>query len=452
MKSFSERNPVAIGAAGLGLTALVVVTALQYDQLPFLNSAESYSAFFADAGGLMPSGPVEVAGARVGSVTSVDLDGPQVRVEFTVDDGVRLGDNTEAMIRAKSLLGSKVLQLVPRGDGHLSTPIPLDRTTPPYQLPEAVGDLAATISGLDTDEVSNALATLSDTFKDTPPALRTAVEGVTRFSSTLADRDKQLRTLLSNANKVTGVFAERADKVVTLVQNTNALLVELQQQQAALDSIMGNLSAVSQQLNGFIQDNKTQLHPTLEKLNGVLTILDDRKSTIQESIKLLNQFGMSLGEVVASGPFFKSYVANLLPGQFVQPFVDAAFSDLGLDPNVLSPTERVDPPTGQPATPPLPVPYPRTGQGGPPATTIPDAITGNPGGRQCGPPGMPLPGPGCYPVREPVPAPAPGGPPPGPPALADPSVANEPAPSTNQVIMPAPGQIPSPATGQGSQP
>ena len=41
------------------------------------------------------------------------------------------------------------------------------------------------------------------------------------------------------------------------------------------------------------------------------------------------------GESVSAGPFFKVYVANLLPGQFIQPFVDAAFSDLGLDPNVL---------------------------------------------------------------------------------------------------------------------
>ena len=75
---------------------------------------------------------------------------------------------------------------------------------------------------------------------------------------------------------------------------------------------------------------------------------------------------MSLGESVASGPFFKAYVVNLLPGQFVQPFIDAAFSDLGLDPNVLLPSELTDPQTGQPATPALPVPYPRTGQGGEP--------------------------------------------------------------------------------------
>jgi phospholipid/cholesterol/gamma-HCH transport system substrate-binding protein len=65
---------------------------------------------------------------------------------------------------------------------------------------------------------------------------------------------------------------------------------------------------------------------------------------------------MSLGESVSSGPFFKNYIANLLPGQFVQPFVDVAFSDLGLDPNVLLPSERTDPQIGQPGTPALPVP------------------------------------------------------------------------------------------------
>ena len=125
----------------------------------------------------------------------------------------------------------------------------------------------------------------------------------------------------------------------------------------------------------------------------MLTIVDNRKERLQEAIKRLNSYAMSLGESVASGPFFKAYVANLLPGQFLQPFIDAAFSDLGLDPNVLLPSELTDPQTGQPGTPALPVPYPRTGQGGEPRLTLPDAITGNPGDQGCGPPGLPLPGP-----------------------------------------------------------
>ena len=129
---------------------------------------------------------------------------------------------------------------------------------------------------------------------------------------------------------------------------------------------------------------------------------------------------------MSSGPFFQAYVPNLLPGQFVQPFVDAAFSDLGLDPNVLLPSQRTDPQTGQPGTPPLPVPYPRTGQGGQPNLKLPDAITGVPGDPR-------------YPFRPPLPAPPPGGPPPGPPLPGPPA-------TPTQVNVPAPGDAPE---GQG---
>src|SRR4029453_4075758 len=126
-----------------------------------------------------------------------------------------------------------------------------------------------------------------------------------------------------------------------------------------------------------------------------------RKERGERSIKLVPEYSMSLGESVASGPFFKTYVANLLLGQFVQPFIDAAFSDLGLDPNTLLPSERTDPQVGQPGTPALPVPYPRTGQGGDPRLTLPDAITGNPGDQGCGPPGLPLRAPTGGPPRGP---------------------------------------------------
>jgi phospholipid/cholesterol/gamma-HCH transport system substrate-binding protein len=427
MKSFQERNPVIIGTVGVTLVLGVIAVALNYNKLPFVNKTTEYSAYFAEAGGLLAGSAVQASGYPVGQVDSIDLDGPRVLVKFTVADDVRMGDRTEAAIKTKSLLGAKILEVSPRGDGTLSAPIPLERTTSPYQLPDALGDLSNTISGLNTNQVSDSLHVLADTFKDTPPDVKIAVQGVARFSETLDKRDAELRNLLANAAKVTGVLGQRSDQVVSLIADTNTLLIQLRSQSGALDQISGNISAVTRQITGLIADNRSVLKPALDKLNGVLTIIDNHKAQVQESIKRLNAYAMSLGESVSSGPFFKAYLANLLPGQFVQPFVDAAFSDLGLDPNVLSPSQRVDPPTGQPGTPPLPVPFPRTGQGGEPKLTLPDAITGNPGDPGCGPPGVPLPGPtGCYPYREPVPAPPPGGPPPGPPAIVPPEPPNPP--------------------------
>ncbi len=445
-KSFSERNPLKMGAVGIGLTLALIWLSLNYQKLPFIDQTKEYTAYFAEAGGLAGGNPVQVSGYRVGEVSSVDLDGPRVRVKFKVDSDVRLGDRTEAAIKLKTLLGSKLLEITSRGDGQLNKPIPLERTTSPYQLPDALGDLSTTISGLNTDQLSRSLAVLSDTFANTPPDLQAAVRGVAKFSETLDKRDAQLRTLLENANKATTVLAERSSEVVSLVSNTNSLLVQLRTQSSALNQISNNLSAVAQQVKGFIAENRQTLKPALDKLNSTLTIVDNRKERVQKAIKGLNAYALSLGESVSSGPYFKAYLANLLPGQFVQPFIDAAFSDLGLDPHVLLPSQLSDPQTGQPATPPLPVPYPRTGQSGDPRTTLPDAITGNPNDHQCGP--VPLPGPGCYPYRDPGPAAPPGGPPPGPPALTPPgphaSVPTPPGP----LEQPAPGEAPAQGGGQ----
>ncbi|MDT5222878.1 MAG: phospholipid/cholesterol/gamma-HCH transport system substrate-binding protein [Mycobacterium sp.] len=441
MKSFSERNPLIIGTVGILAVTGIVVAALQYQNLPFLNQGKSVSAYFADAGGLRTGNGVEVSGYPVGKVSSIELDGPGVLVTFNLGENIHLGDRTEAAIKTKGLLGSKILDVLPRGDGQLNGPIPIERTISPYQLPEALGDLATTISGLNTDELSGSLSTLAQTFANTPPDLRNALQGVARFAQTLDERDAQLRNLLSNAAKATGVLAKRTDQIVGLVRDTNALLAQLRTQSAALNQIWTNISAVSRQLKGFIAENRQQLRPALDKLNGVLAIVDQRKERLQQAIPLINTYVMSLGESVSSGPFFKAYVVNLLPGQFVQPFIGAAFSDLGLDPATLLPSQLTDPPTGQPGTPPLPMPYPRTGQGGEPRLTLPDAITGNPDDHQCGLPGLALPGPGCYPDRQPPPAPPPGGPPPGPPAPPPPGLESIPQPTpapTNVEVGPGP--------------
>jgi phospholipid/cholesterol/gamma-HCH transport system substrate-binding protein len=431
-KPLAERNRAVVGAVGAAVVVAVVAAAFSYDELPFIKDTSDYTAYFAEAGGIKRGSEVRVSGLEVGKVSDVELQGDKVLVGFTVKDDVALGDRTEAAIKTETVLGTKMLEVTPRGDGNLNGAIPIERTVSPYDLPTALGDLTTAISGLDTAQLSSSLSTLADTFADTPPDLKVALEGVARFSDTLGTRDAQLRNLLSNANKVTGVLAKRSDQIAGLVVNTNALLTELLAQRNSIDALMNNLSAASAQISGLVADNRTQLKPAVDKLNGVLGILDNRKQELQRTLYLLRRYAMSFGEVLGSGPFFKASLVNLIPGQFAQPFVDAAFSDLGLDPNVLLPSELVDPGTGQPATPPLPMPYPRTGQGGEPNLTLPGAITGNPGDAR-------------YPSREPLPAPPPGGPPPGPPVPFPPGVGTPPGPTP--LYVPAPNEVPPPTNG-----
>ena len=199
---------------------------------------------------------------------------------------------------------------------------------------------------------------MANTFKETPPELRPALQGVARFSDTLNNRDAQLRSLLGNANKVSGVLGRRSQQIASLVADSNALLAALLDERDSLDALMNNLTAVSHQISGLVNDNRTQLKPALDKLNGVLEILDNRKEDLQRTLPKFKRYAMSFGEVLGSGPFFKAYVANLIPGQLGGPTIDARMYDRPLDPNQKLPSESVDPPTGTPPVPPEQAPHP----------------------------------------------------------------------------------------------
>ena len=226
-KPLAERNRVTVGAVGIAFLIGLIITAFSYDKLPFIKGTSDCSAYFAEAGGIKTGSDVRVSGMSVGRVSDIRLEGNKVRVDFTVRNGVELGERSEAAIKTETVLGTKMLELTPRGDGTLSGTIPLERTKSPYDLPSALGDLTTTISGLDTNQLSKALTTLSQTFADTPPDLKTALQGVARFSDTLNTRDDALRNLLANANKVTSVLAKRSDQIAALVTNANALLLSL---------------------------------------------------------------------------------------------------------------------------------------------------------------------------------------------------------------------------------
>ena len=377
IKPLSQRGPVQVGLIGTVIVTCVVTAAFEYNKLPFINDYNNYSAYFSEAGGIKPASSVRVSGMGVGRVSDIRLDGTKVRVGFTVRKGIELGDRTEAAIKTETILGAKMLELTPRGEGRLAGPIPLERTTSPYDLPDALGDLTTTISGLDTAQLSSALTTLAETFKETPPDLRPALQGVARFSETLNNRDAQLRSLLGNASKVSAVLGRRSQQIAGLVANSNALLAALLDEQDSLDALMNDLTAVSHQVSGLVDDNRTQLKPALDKLNGVLEILDNRKEDIQRTLPKFKRYAMSFGECLGSGPFFKAYVANLVPGQIGGMVLDADMYDRFLDPNQKLPSEAVDPPAGTPPLPPENAPVPLWSQPpspapvGPPSRTIP---------------------------------------------------------------------------------
>ena len=313
MKAFSERNPLIIAVAGILALVLVFLVTFNAERLPIIGGGQVYHAKFAEAAGLKTGDEVRVAGVKVGKVTDVTLDGTQVDVAFRVKDAW-IGDQSSAEIKIKSLLGQKFLSLDPSGNEQLdaSDAIPMSRTTTPYDVIDAFGDLSTNIDDIDTQQLAKSFEVLSDAFQDTPKSVRDLVDGLSDVSKTISSRDKEIAQLLDATTDISGTLSARKEDIAAVIQDGNLLLAELINRHDAITRLLEGTSRLGTQLEGLVTDNQAQLKPALDQLDRVSTILEDNQGNLDQALKMVGPYYRLIASASGNGRWIDSYVCGLI--------------------------------------------------------------------------------------------------------------------------------------------
>jgi phospholipid/cholesterol/gamma-HCH transport system substrate-binding protein len=332
MRSLEPPNRLRIGIMGIVVTLLVIGVGQSITSVPMLLAKPEYYGQFTDSGGLSTGDKVRIAGMDVGKVENLKIDGDHILVKFTTGTQT-IGTESRLAIKTDTILGKKVLEIEARGSQPLrpGASLPIGQSTTPYQIYDAFFDVTKAASGWDIDTVKQSLHVLSETVDQTYPHLSPALEGVAKFSDTIGKRDEEIKHLLAQANQVAGILGDRSDQIDRLLVNAKTLIAAFNERGRAIDALLSNVAAFSQQVKGFINDNPNLNH-VLEQLRTVSDILEARKQDIATGLTEVGKFLPSLNESIASGPFFKVILQNLIPGQIIQPFIDAAFKKRGIDP------------------------------------------------------------------------------------------------------------------------
>jgi phospholipid/cholesterol/gamma-HCH transport system substrate-binding protein len=351
MRTLEGSDRIRNGLIGLLVVIMVVGVGQSFASVPMLFAKPMYYAHFADSAGSAPGDKVRINGVDVGQLKSLKIDGDRVKVGFTLGNQ-RIGSDSRVSIRTDTILGKRVMEIDTRGNKPLAVgaTLPLEQSTTPYQLYDAFSDLTKTTAGWDLTAVKNSLNVLSETLDQSSPELAKALDGVARFSDTIGKRDTEFKLLLAQANKVAGVLGNRSEQINRLLVNAQTLLAAVNARGQAIDYLLQNISAVSRQFAGFIDDNPN-LNNVLTQLNTISDVLVKHRQDFADSITIASKFMAGLSESIGSGPYFKTLVVNLIPGQLMQPFVDAAFKKRGIDPeefwrNAGLPAFRFPDPTG----------------------------------------------------------------------------------------------------------
>jgi phospholipid/cholesterol/gamma-HCH transport system substrate-binding protein len=232
---------------GLGLIALNMGL-----HSPWSNEY-ALSAEFASANGLVPQAEVRISGVHVGTVTAIaDSSDGNTLVRMALQPGTKLRQDTRAVIRPKTLLGEKFVELV-RKQGSSESYLPSGGLIPKAQTGQAV----------EIDDILNAMdaptrKAMSESFRQ----LGIALDGrqldlgaaLPPLDSTMANlrplarvgesRQKELDRILTNLNTIMQALADEQDQLGHLVDSGDTVMSAIASRDQALAGTVQNGAAV----------------------------------------------------------------------------------------------------------------------------------------------------------------------------------------------------------------
>jgi phospholipid/cholesterol/gamma-HCH transport system substrate-binding protein len=196
-----------------------------------------------DASGLYPGSDVLIAGSRAGTVDRLTLKGDSVWVELAIDPAhAPVRSDASVILRPKSLLGEKYLDLLPGRSGFeldSGASIPAGKVSLSTDLQDVVNTFdQPTREKLQTVlvEVGGGVAGQGSPTNETIRVGTSDLNQLTDIANTLKARDAELEKILQALDDVLSALtqSDRQKQLGELIANTQALITNLANQDAEL--------------------------------------------------------------------------------------------------------------------------------------------------------------------------------------------------------------------------
>ncbi|HEX3606216.1 MAG TPA: MlaD family protein [Candidatus Dormibacteraeota bacterium] len=295
-----SRRPLTVGLGVAALLAVVLVVALAAPGLAGRSPHRVSITLAQSASGLVAGSDVLEAGAKVGSVSSIEPapDG-HARIQVDVADanwplhrGVTVG------IRPRSLLGEKYVDLQ---DGPASapaydpaTPLQASATAVPVELDTFLNSLDPTTRAATRSLIGDLGAGLAGTGADLNTAIaaaRSNLENLAKTGSTLNGRDADLDRILVGLDGVLAKLTQ--DDQLTQMQQ---LITNGQKTLNAVESARADFSRQFVDSQAVLTDLNAAVDPAVGSLRDLIQRAPSLVTQLQSEAALLAQVGQSFSD------------------------------------------------------------------------------------------------------------------------------------------------------------
>lgn len=266
---------VASRVALICATAIIAASAgTIYTRIP--DDTYLVNAYFPRAIGLFPRSTVRVLGVEVGRVRAVVPEGDRVRVSLAINEGVQIPSDASAIIVPISLISDRYVQLTPvwRGGAALGDgdEIPLERGMAPAELDDLLATLKDLLEALEpgTPDAPGALGLLiqnaNQALDGQGEDLGTTIEGLSVLLDNLGRNAANLDSIIVSLDRIVGALGRRDAQIAATNRGLASVFGALAQERQALESGVGNLASLVDELGRLVRTHRSNLERDLEIL------------------------------------------------------------------------------------------------------------------------------------------------------------------------------------------
>ncbi len=253
-------------------------------------------AYFSSAVGLYSGDEVRVIGVPVGRIASIEPRADDVKITMTIDDGIKLPANAQALIISPNLVAARFIQLAPAYTGGPvmadGAEIGLDRTAVPVEWDEVKEQLTQLSSqlGPQQNSVQGPLKAFVDQAADTldgnGDSFRQAIRELSQTAGRLGDSRTDLFGTVRNLQVLVNALSNSNQQIVQFTNHVASVSQVLADSSTDLDNTLGTLNQALSDVKGLLGENNKALIDQVAKLTDFTNLLTEHSDDIEQILHI----------------------------------------------------------------------------------------------------------------------------------------------------------------------
>ena len=250
---------------------------------------------FTAAVGIYPGNDVRILDVPVGKVDAVTPNGTDVIISMTLDPGVNVRADTDAVIISPNLVSDRYVELT---GAYASGPkladnttIGLARTRTPVELDALYGSLTSLFTALGpkgankSGALSRLLQVGAANLGGNGTRINKTIGDLSRSSSTLAGSRKNIFATIDQLSQFTRTLAKHNSQLAGANRDLSSVTTTLAQDRGQFGAALQNLAGALLLVKSFVQAHRSALSANVHRLSRVAVSLGRRQTSLAQALR-----------------------------------------------------------------------------------------------------------------------------------------------------------------------